>query len=487
MNFINHKFSNLFSGACRLQLRKGYYLLLVILLSDCINTFSQNSDTKFSMPLADVVEEIKSRYGISLRDPDHMIKDQVLTYALWRFRPDVDETLRNVFSAVDLSFQKEGDKKYKIQRFQYHRLSLKEGKEKLAYLSSLYDNKTSWEARKTGLKKCITDALEINCLPKKLASPPVVSNKRKMKGYTVENVAFETLPGLYACASVYKPSKIKGKAPVILCPNGHFGGGRYRPDQQKRCAALAKMGAITVSYDLFAWGESLLQFNPEDHHRSLAMTIQALNTIRILDYLLSLPDADTDRVAITGGSGGGSHTMLISAIDDRIKVSVPVVMLSCIHYGGCACESGMPVHLCGQGTNNVEIAGMFAPKPLLVISDGGDWTANVPEVEFPFLQRIYSFYNQEDQVKNKHFPNEGHDYSHSKRFPMYAFMAKYLGLNLKAIQNKSGDIDESFVTIEEEKAMYSFGVHGELLPENAIKDFKKLERLFQEYQTKNEE
>ncbi len=479
------------SGASPKVFNSGFAIrlmcLFILITGHSFKTaFSQTSDNQFSMPLEDVINEIKHQYGIAIRDPEHLIEGKTLTYALWRFRPDAGETLQNVLIPLDLTAQQEGENKYKIKKFQYHRLSLDEGKKRLAYLSTLYNDKESWEIRKEELKSCIADALGIKNLPPKPGSKPITSNKRKMDGYTVENIALETLPGLYVCTSVYKPSKKKGKAPVILCPNGHFGDGRYRPDQQKRCAALAKMGAITVSYDLFAWGESLLQFKPEDHHRGLAMTIQALNSIRILDYLVSLPEADPEKVGITGGSGGGSQTMLISAIDKRIKVSIPVVMLSCIHYGGCPCESGMPVHLCGQGTNNVEIAGMFAPKPQLVISDGGDWTANVPEVEFPYLQNIYSFYQSRGSVENAHFADEGHDYGLSKRLPMYKFMAKYLELDLKRIQNKSGEIDESFITVEKEPAMYSFGEKGELIPGNAIKSFGELEKLIQAYQLRNE-
>lgn len=461
-------------------------LIFALLNINSKESHGQTSDNQFAMPLSDVIEEIKSRYGISMRDPENLIEGKTLTYALWRFRPEVEVTLQNVLLPLDLTFQKEGDKKYKIKKYQYHRLTLEEGKEKLEYLSGLYSNKESWEKRKMELKQCIIEALQIKGLPPKPDSKPIITNTRKMNGYTIENVALETLPGLYVCTSVYKPSKIKTKAPIVLCPNGHFGDGRYRESHQKRCAALARMGAIAVSYDLFAWGESLLQFKPEDHRKSLAMTIQALNSIRILDYLSSLKEADSEKIAITGGSGGGSQTMLISAIDERIKVSVPTVMLSCIHSGGCPCESGMPIHLCGKGTNNVEIASLFAPKPQLIISDGKDWTTNVPDVEYPYIQNIYSYYNKENMVKNAHFPEEGHNYGRSKRFAMYQFMATHLGLNLKQIQNKSGEIDESFITVENEQSMYCFGKNGELLPGNAIKSFEKLEQIIHEYQTGNE-
>jgi hypothetical protein len=241
---------------------------------------------------------------------------------------------------------------------------------------------------------------------------------------------------------------------------------------------LARLGAAAVSYDLFAWGESALQFKPECHRKSLAMTMQVLNTFRILDYLLTLPYADTSRVGITGGSGGGSHSMLITALDDRIKVSVPAVMLSCYMYGGCPCESGMPVHLCGNGTNNVEMASMAAPRPQLIISDGKDWTAHVPEIEFPLVQRVYRFYGKTDLVQNAHFPEEGHDYGLSKRIALYEFIAHHLGLNINEIKDMNGNIDESGITIEDQWAMYALGLNGEKLPANAIKSFEELEKAF---------
>jgi hypothetical protein len=222
----------------------------------------------------------------------------------------------------------------------------------------------------------------------------------------------------------------------------------------------------------------MLQFKYEDHRRSLAQTIQVLGSIRILDYLLSLKDADTARVAITGGSGAGSHTVLVTALDDRIKVSAPVVAISSYFYGGCPCESGMPIHACGNRTDNVEIAAMAAPRPQLLVSDGGDWTDKTPEHDFPYLQKMYSWYGKKDNVSNVHLPNEKHDYGINKRTAVYNFMAKYLNLNIKAIQDAAGNIDESKITIEKEQAMYVFGDKGEKLPAHAVKGFENLEKLF---------
>jgi hypothetical protein len=459
---------------------KNIFLACLLLTSLWNKTYSQTSDDKFREPLKDVLNDIQRRYGISIRYPEDLIKGKWVNYAEWRYRPDVEKTLTNVLASQDITFAKEGDKKYKLQDFQYHLKTPEEGKEQLDYLSSLYNNVQSWELRKDSLRKCFLDRLRLTRMPPRPASSPIITPLRKFKDYTVQNIAIETLPGIYVCGSLYRPLKYKGKIPVVLNPDGHFSKGRYREDCQYRCAALAKMGAMAFSYDLFGWeGESILQIDPKDHRRALVQSIQILNTERILDYLLSLKDVDLSRVAITGASGGGSQTMLMTAIDDRIQLSVPVVMLSSYHSGGCPCESGMGVHLCGGGTNNAEIAAMAAPRPQLVVSDGKDWTQHVPENEFPFLQRTYGFYGKKDLVQNVHLAKEGHDYGFSKRKAMYEFVAKQFGLDLKKIQNAQGAIDESGITIENENALKVFGDKGEKLPANAVKGFDNVTKVFE--------
>ncbi|HLP38223.1 sugar phosphate isomerase/epimerase family protein [Lacibacter sp.] len=452
-----------------------------VLLSSWQTTFAQlNTDNQYSKPLKEVLNDVQKKYGVTIKFVDSMVKNKMVTYAEWKYRPDVEVTLDNILKPLELKVKKEKDKQYKLSAYEYYRWPVEEGWAEMDRIAAQYKTVEDWEKRKAELKPCLKEALQLNYLPAAPNSKPIVTAKRIFDGYSVENIAIEILPGVWINGSLYKPLKFKGKIPVILNPDGHWEKQRYRADCQYRCAAMAKMGAMAFSYDLFAWGESLLQFKVEDHRRSLAMTIQALGAIRILDYLLAQKDADTNRVAITGGSGGGSHTVLMTALDDRIKVSAPVVSLSSYFYGGCPCESGMNIHACGGRTNNVEIAAMAAPRPQLVVSDGGDWTDKMPEHDFPYLQTMYRWYNKKENVSNVHLPNDKHDFGITKRTPVYEFMAKQLGLNIKAIQDANGKIDESKITIEPEKSLYVFGDNGEKLPAHAVKGFENLERVFAE-------
>jgi len=444
----------------------------------------QNSDSAYRRSLKEVLTSIEHRFGVRIKYADSMVAGKWVSYADWRFRTEIASTLDNVLKPLDMKVKKESDKIYKLSYYEYYRWPVEEGWAELDRIASQYKTKAEWEQRKQVLKPCLLEALQLSPLPAAPNSAPIITPKRKYNGYTVENIAIEILPGLYINGSLYKPAAYKGKIPVILNPDGHWDKQRYRPDCQYRCAALARMGAIAFSYDLFAWGESLLQFDAADHRRSLSMTIQALGSIRILDYLLSLKEADPDRVAMTGGSGAGSHTVLLTAIDDRIKASAPVVSLSSYFYGGCPCESGMPIHSCGDRTDNVEIAAMAAPRPQLVVSDGGDWTDRMPEHDLPYLQKIYSWYDAGSKVSNVHLAAEKHDFGINKRIAVYEFMARELGLSLKKIQDASGKIDESAVTIEKEQLLYVFGEHGEKLPPHAIRGYAQLEKVFTEQRAK---
>ncbi|MBS1949220.1 MAG: acetylxylan esterase [Bacteroidetes bacterium] len=452
------------------------------MLSCFAPVFGQTLDNEFKEPLKDVLSEIQTRYKISIEYPNDLVKGKWVSYAKWRFRPDAEQTLTNILSLYDIVFEKQASGKYKLHPYEYYVRRPEEGTDQLKMLARKYNDKIEWENRRNDLRSCIMSTLAIKKFPGHIASVPILTKKRIYEDYSVRNFALEVLPGVYICGSVYKPRKIKGRIPVVFNPNGHFDGARYRPDCQYRAATLARMGMIAVTYDLFGYKcESLLQVDASAHYNSHIQPLQAISAMRIFDFVLSMKEADKNRVAITGASGGGSQAMLMTALDDRIKLSVPVVMMSSWFAGGCPCESGMGIHLCGEGTNNVEIAAMAAPRPQLVISDGEDWTKYFPVDDFPFLQRVYDFYGTSGNVENAFLATEGHDYGASKRQAMYAFVIKHFRIDPSWLKNPDGTYSEKGVVIENEDAMKAFGANGAGLPANALKGWDKIEALIKHY------
>jgi len=183
------------------------------------------------------------------------------------------------------------------------------------------------------------------------------------------------------------------------------------------------------------------------------------------DFLLSLDVADPTRVGVSGESGGGTQAFVLAALDPRVTVSVPVVMVSAHFFGGRPCESGLPVHRSADHfAGNAVIAAPAAPRAQLLVSNGKDRTANTPRVEFPFLKKIYGYYGAGSRVANTHLPLEGHDYGPSKREAAYRFLAADLSLNLRTATNAAGGIHESSATIERAAALRIFTADFPLAP-----------------------
>jgi hypothetical protein len=457
---------------------RAFLILLVFFCSIQSQVLSQATNSHIHQPLEEVVIQIQQQFDVKIRYSEGLLKEKELRFAPWRIRNyDLQQTLTNVLAPFDLVAHPEPDGSYRIRNFDFTRKPVPDGQAHLEYLKKQYHHTDAWERRKSELRQCMMETLGLNALRSYTMPEALTGKRRNFEGYSVQNIAIETLPGLFLAGSVYMPLKRKGPFPVILSPNGHFPDGRYRDDQQLRCAGLARMGAIVVSYDMFAWGESELQFAKEHHSTPTAHVVQSLNSIRLLDYMLTSKDADSNRVAVSGASGGGTQTMVLSALDDRIKVSMPVVMVSSHFHGGCPCESGLPVHLCGEGTNNAEIAAMVSPKPMLLVSNGQDWTHTNPELEYPFIKRIYGFYNKANLVSLVHLPDEGHDYGPSKRKAVYEFAAEHLQLDRNAVFKANGELDESKCTIEPYKALKVFGENGEKLPPHALRGIEALNEV----------
>ena len=421
-------------------------LILPALLLFGMTAGAQTYETKFTRPLSDVLGDVSKRFGVKLKynvDTTGL----KLAYADFRVRPySLEETLNNILAPFDFKAVKQNDKLYKIKPYEYPRRQAEDGMKLVPYLSSLYADKAAWEARKDTLRKEVRARLGIDKLLAVCSKDaPEYGKIRKFDGYTVQNFRLKTANGHTVCGSIYAP-KGEGKHPLIICPNGHFSNGRYGTVQQQRLATLARMGAICVDYDLWGWGESADEVGSKAHQTPEAHVMQALNGIRILDWMIQRKDVDKTRVGVNGGSGGGTQSVLLSVLDDRYTACCPVVSVSSWFDGGCPCESGMPIQLAGGGTCNAELAAMFAPKPMMLVSDGGDWTSTTPELEYPYIKRIYGFYGAADKVMNVHLPKERHDFGPNKRNAVYKFFIETFKLD-------DSKLDEDKVVIEEENAL----------------------------------
>src|SRR5262249_54718915 len=206
-------------------------------------------------------------------------------------------------------------------------------------------------------------------------------------------------------------------------------GARY--PLQARCAQLARMGCVVFHYDMVGYADSQQLKHREgfiDAEAELRlqsfMGLQTFNSIRALDFLLSLPEIDRKRIGVTGASGGGTQTFILCTIDDRPSVAFPAVMVSTAMQGGCVCENCSYLR---QFTGNVELAGVFAPKPL-GMSGANDWTIAIEQKGLPELKALYKLHGAEERVMAKCFPQFGHNYNQVSRELMYNWFNEHLQL-----------------------------------------------------------
>lgn len=336
-----------------------------------------------------------------------------------------------------------------------------------------FPDRASWETYGKHVRQRMQEGLNLVPWPRRTPLNAVIHSKRSYDGYTVESVFFESFPGNIVTGTLYRPTAPQGPMPVVLSTHGHSRRvqtnadyathARFGAGMQARSASLARMGATVFAIDMLGYGDSIQVYGQDAHRTSPVLTIQTWNSMRALDFLLDLPGVDATRVAVSGESGGGTQSFLLAALDPRVTLSAPVVMVSSYFFGGCHCESGLPIHRSADHfVNNAMIAALFAPKPLLIVSDGKDWTAHNPQYEYPFLQKIYGYYGATDKVANVHLPEEGHDYGPSKRQAFYRFIAEKFALDLSAVQSPDGKLDESRCVAETPAQLHVF------TPENPI-------------------
>ena len=330
-----------------------------------------------------------------------------------------------------------------------------------------------WEKRAENVRRRILVATGLWPMPPRKPIQPTIHGRVDRAEYTVEKVFFESYPGFFVTGSLYRPKHRTGPLPAVLSPHGHFSNGRFhdhgwqevqrqifqgaerfeaggRHPIQARCAQLARMGCVVFNYDMIGYADSQQISHQVAHGHSEprphlegqqrwglytvqaeqrlqnVLGLQTFNSIRALDFIESLPEVDRSRIAVTGASGGGTQTMILSAMDPRVAVSFPAVMVSTAMQGGCTCENTTCLRV---GTGNVEFAGLFAPKPLGMTA-ADDWTLEMATKGYPDLQKLYQLYGAKEKVRLSALTHFGHNYNYVSRGHMYHWLNKHLKLGL---------------------------------------------------------
>lgn len=249
-------------------------------------------------------------------------------------------------------------------------------------------------------------------------------------GFTVYKVLFPTLPGFYATGNLFVPHG-EGPFPAVINLFGHWRGGRLehsdRASTLSRGVALSRMGIVAFVLDTVGYNDSIQvdhRFGgpPERLWAIGPARLQAANMVRAVDFVTQLPYVDAQRIGCDGASGGGTHVLVLAALDERIR-AVAVVNSVAVHtQPECPCETPPGLRV---GTNNLDFAALVAPRPMLLTSCTGDWTKNTPEVEFPALRAVYELYQAADRLSTYH-QDAPHNYNAASRVQTYRFFARWL-------------------------------------------------------------
>ena len=350
-----------------------------------------------------------------------------------------------------------------------------------------YHSLQEWKSRREYLRRQILWTAGLWPLPERTPLNARIFDRKTYADYSLEKVYFESLPGLFVSGDLYRPrNPAPNRHPAVLNPHGHADTGRLHDDDvtsyQARCITFARLGAVAFMWDMMDYNDSARQLTGEYtsptywyiHNRSWehkrdsrtlwdinSFGLQLWNSIRAMDFLSSLPEVDPERLACTGESGGGTQTYMLYAVDDRIQTAAPVCMVSAHMQGGCACENAPGLRI---DANNVDIAAIMAPRPLMLIGATGDWTNNTREVEYPAIKSVYALYGASERVEYAFFDSP-HGYTRVMREAVYPFLTRQMGLSIEK------GFKEPAYKPEKKEDLLSF---GNSIPEQAIRSHQAL-------------
>src|SRR3954468_5683249 len=312
-------------------------------------------------------------------------------------------------------------------------------------LAAIPRSRTARDAdlRREPLRRGLERSLGVGRLPWPPDLRPRVVGGLRRDGYRIEKVIYESLPGSPVPAHLYVPEGLAGPAPAVLFYPGHWWpDSKARPDFQAFCINMARLGLVVLSFDPFGQGERGV--SSRDHRRTEALLVGVAQqgfaeyeTRCALEYLLARPEVDSQRVGITGASGGGYNTWITAALDDRIAAAVPVVGTSEFAEQIRVCRPLDWYHAAEhchfvpgliRYANNHELLAMAAPKPVLIIAASRDQSFPLGGVRegAAYGRALYESYRTGNRIGLVVDESEGHGYQRRKREAAYGWFLRWL-------------------------------------------------------------
>jgi dienelactone hydrolase len=336
------------------------------------------------------------------------------------------------------------------------------------FTAPTYKTLAEWQERREHLRKQILSAAGLLPMPKKTPLNPQIFGKIVNGAYAIEKVLLETMPGYYLGGNLYRPTRPAPPEgfPAIATPHGHWTYGRLEHTDTAsvpaRAINLAEQGFVVFAYDMVGYNDTIQ--TPHDFATRRdnlwdfgPLPLQLWNSIRVVDFLESLPGVNPRKIGATGASGGGTQTFLLAAVDDRVAFDAPVNMISTIMQGGSPCENSPNLRL---DAFNVEFGAIMAPRPMLMVAATGDWTRNTPREEYPAIKAIYQLYDRAANLEMVQI-DAPHNYNRQSREAVYKFFgAKINGVTDEAKLKEKG--------IRLEKLGDMLALFNRKLPDNAL-------------------
>jgi dienelactone hydrolase len=346
-------------------------------------------------------------------------------------------TAHSIESVIEERIQPNAVTAYQLQRYLTKRIP------KL----SPPDISEKWSSEETKTRNHVLKDIAFHGWPREWVDAPprfqqigVIESDR---GYRLRKFRYEIVPGFESAAILYEPQKINGKAPAILNVIGHEVAGNAAEYEQKRCINFAKRGIFALSLSWVGFGE-LAQ--PEDGHDYAAhLDLVGANALgffylsmrRGLDYLANLPQVDVHRIGVTGLSGGGWQTTMLSALDERVSVAVEVAGIGSLESNLVRPLDTDEIEENATDLTENEDYPLFvairAPRPTMLIHNAEDDCCFRASLVKPYIyDRVRPFFrlfgNQENLAWHENRDPGTHNYQLNNRELAYAFFTKNFGL-----------------------------------------------------------